>query len=310
MASRADGQSRRVGVAHQPDTLLHRGPSARHPEKPERVTVALDRLRATGLLGRCESLCEERTATDDELLAVHTAAHLDRIKAATLAVQERPDDRIHREPQGDGAIYYHEATERSARCAAGSALEATEAVLLGKVRSAFALVRPPGHHAESDEALGFCFFNNAAVAAAAARRDHGVDRVAILDWDVHHGNGTQHIFESDPNVLFISLHRCGRGFFPGTGQLDEAGVGAGKGRTVNVPWLQAGLGDADCESLLLLQFVSSPHALLLHHQSTGSAAAVAALISRCSSCCSRSFIPHAPPRALSRPCFTRLAHPP
>ena len=84
-----------------------------------------------------------------------------------------------------------------------------------------------------------------AVAAAAARRVHGLKRVAILDWDVHHGNGTQHIFEDDPDVLFISLHRFGRGFFPGTGALDEVGKGKGRGRTINIPWMQAGLGDAD-----------------------------------------------------------------
>jgi hypothetical protein len=118
-------------------------------------------------------------------------------------------------------------------------------VVRGEVRSAFALVRPPGHHAEADEAFGFCFFNGAAVAAAAARREHGLDRVAIVDWDVHHGNGTQHIFEEDPNILYVSLHRYGSGFFPGTGAFDEVGKAAGRGRTLNVPWLQAGLGDAD-----------------------------------------------------------------
>ena len=234
-----------VGFACQPEhMLLHRG-RQHHPEKPERLTAVLDRLRASGLLDRCRQLSAERLATDEELLAVHTAGHLERVAAATRAVQDKPDDRALREPQGDGAIYYHEHTERAARCAAGSTLEATDAVLLGRARTALALVRPPGHHAERDEAMGFCFYNNAAVAAAAARREHRVERVAIVDWDVHHGNGTQHIFEEEAGVLFVSLHRCGRGFFPGTGHLDEVGRAAGVGRTVNVPWLQAGLGDAD-----------------------------------------------------------------
>ena len=245
VAPTASSAATRVAVAHHPDQLLHRGPDARHPEVPDRVSVSLDRLRDAGLLERCDCLCRARSATDDELLAVHAAAHLERVAAASAAVAARPDERGLREPQGDGAIYYHEHTERAARCAAGSTLEATDAVLLGRARTALALVRPPGHHAERDEAMGFCFYNNAAVAAAAARREHRVERVAIVDWDVHHGNGTQHIFEEEAGVLFVSLHRCGRGFFPGTGHLDEVGRAAGVGRTVNVPWLQAGLGDAD-----------------------------------------------------------------
>lgn len=235
----------RVGFAHQPDMLLHEPHSNKHPETPARLSVPLEHLRTCSLLARCEPLHATRRATDEELTSVHTEEHLERVAAATLAVQRNPDDRKLREPQGDGAIYYHEATEDAARCAVGSVLEAMEAVLREDVRDAFALVRPPGHHAEADEALGFCFYNAAAVAAAVARQKHGVERVAILDWDVHHGNGTQHIFDADPNVLFMSLHRFGRGFFPGTGDVDEVGEGAGRGRTVNVPWMQAGLGDAD-----------------------------------------------------------------
>ena len=234
-----------VAFASQPAAMLrHRG-RAHHPERPERLTVALTRLRASGLLDCCRELSETRLATDEELLTVHTPKHVQHVAAAARAVREKPNERALREPQGDGAIYYHEDTERAARAAVGSVLEATFAAVRGEVRSAFALVRPPGHHAEADEALGFCFFNGAAVAAAAARREHGLDRVAIVDWDVHHGNGTQHIFEEDPSVLFVSLHRYGRGFFPGTGAFDEVGKAAGRGRTLNVPWLQAGLGDAD-----------------------------------------------------------------
>ena len=236
---------RRVGFAHQLDMLLHAPHSNTHPETPARLSVPLDHLRASSLLERCEALQATRRATDEELMTVHTKEHLERVAAATLAVQQQPDDRKLREPQGDGAIYYNEATETAARSAVGSVLEAMEAVLRRDVRDAFALVRPPGHHAEADEALGFCFYNAAAVAAAVARQQRGVQRVAILDWDVHHGNGTQHIFDADPNVLFISLHRYGRGFFPGTGEAEEVGVGAGRGRTVNIPWMQAGLGDAD-----------------------------------------------------------------
>ena len=235
-----------VAFATQPEAMLrHRGRAPHHPERPERLTVALARLRASGLLDRCRELSDTRLATDAELLTVHTPKHVQHVAAAARAVREKPNERALREPQGDGAIYYHEDTERAARAAVGSVLAAVGSVVRGEVRSAFALVRPPGHHAEADEAFGFCFFNGAAVAAAAARREHGLDRVAIVDWDVHHGNGTQHIFEEDPNVLYVSLHRYGSGFFPGTGAFDEVGKAAGRGRTLNVPWLQAGLGDAD-----------------------------------------------------------------
>ena len=235
-----------VGFATQPEVMrLHRG-RAHHPEKPERLTTILERLRDAGLLSCCHDLSNKRAATDDELLAVHTAAHIANVSKCTRAVRENPGDTRLREPQGDGAIYYNEETEQAARSAVGSVLEALHATVRGEVRSAFALVRPPGHHAEADEALGFCFFNSAAVAAAVALREHAhVERVAIVDWDVHHGNGTQHIFEADPNVLFVSLHRFGRGFFPGTGAVGEVGEAAGRGRTLNVPWMQAGLGDAD-----------------------------------------------------------------
>ena len=149
-----------VGFAHQPDMLLHHG-REHHPEKPERITVALDRLHASDLLKSCHPLNSERHATDEELLAVHTSGHLKRVATAARAVEDNPDDQALREPHGDGAIYYHEMTERSARCAAGSVLEAVDATLRGEVHSAYALVRPPGHHAEADEALGFCFYNSA-----------------------------------------------------------------------------------------------------------------------------------------------------
>ena len=167
-----------VAFASQPAAMLrHRG-RAHHPERPERLTVALTRLRASGLLDCCRELSETRLATDEELLTVHTPKHVQHVAAAARAVREKPNERALREPQGDGAIYYHEDTERAARAAVGSVLEATFAAVRGEVRSAFALVRPPGHHAEADEALGFCFFNGAAVAAAAARREHGLDRGA------------------------------------------------------------------------------------------------------------------------------------
>jgi acetoin utilization deacetylase AcuC-like enzyme len=125
--------------------------------------------------------------------------------------------------------------------AAGAVTDAALRVLDGRLDRAFCLARPPGHHAESDQAMGFCLFNNVAVAAAAALA-RGLERVAIIDFDVHHGNGTQHSFEADPRVLYVSSHA--HPFYPGTGSLGETGVGAGRGFTVNLP-LPPGMGDAE-----------------------------------------------------------------
>jgi acetoin utilization deacetylase AcuC-like enzyme len=126
--------------------------------------------------------------------------------------------------------------------AAGAVVEAVDRVVTGKLRSAFCAVRPPGHHAETATAMGFCLFNNAAIAARHAQQAHGIDRVAILDWDVHHGNGTQEIFYQDPTVLYISLHQYP--FYPGTGAESERGSGRGAGFTLNCP-MQAGNGEKE-----------------------------------------------------------------
>ncbi|KAL3930356.1 MAG: hypothetical protein SGPRY_001572 [Prymnesium sp.] len=234
----------RVGFAYDPCMLLHchKGARHRHPERPERLTAVLHRLTPSSTWERFVQL-PHRRATDSELLRVHTKKHLRYLEESVSTAKNCPDDATAHEPQGDGAIYFNEWTDQAARAAAGCVLSACDAVLRGEVRSAFALVRPPGHHAEAEEAMGFCFYNHAAVAAAAALETHA--RVAIIDWDVHHGNGTQMIFEEDERVLYISLHRFGNHFFPGTGAAEEVGEGAGRGTTVNIPWVQAGLGDVD-----------------------------------------------------------------
>ena len=128
--------------------------------------------------------------------------------------------------------------------AAGGALELADQVASGQLDNAFALTRPPGHHAERDMALGFCLFNNVAIAARYLQRHHGIEKVLILDWDVHHGNGTQHTFEDDPSVLYVSLHQYP--YYPGTGAASETGTGRGAGATVNCP-MPAGAGDAEYE---------------------------------------------------------------
>ena len=126
-------------------------------------------------------------------------------------------------------------TYKTALLAVGGVMLAVDAVMGGQVDNAFCAVRPPGHHAERDRAMGFCFFNNVAIGAGYALEKYGLKRVAIIDWDVHHGNGTQHLFEEDPRVFFVSLHEDPQYCYPGTGYRQEEGKGAGKGLTLNLP---------------------------------------------------------------------------
>jgi acetoin utilization deacetylase AcuC-like enzyme len=198
-----------------------------HPERPERAEV-FDLVAAThrrhGGIVR-----EPRPATREELVRVHTAAYLDRI-AATAGHATMLDSDTYTSPES------HEI----ALLAAGATIEAArEARQSGK--ATMALVRPPGHHAEADRAMGFCLYNNVAVAAATLRAD-GVARVAIVDIDVHHGNGTQHIFYRDPTVLYVSSHQYP--YYPGTGAADEIGDGPGRGTTLNIP-MEAGTRDPE-----------------------------------------------------------------
>jgi len=173
-----------------------------------------------------------REATDADLLAVHSERHV----AMLRELARRGGGMI----DADTIVSAH--GETVARLAAGGALAAVDAVAAGEAASAFVLGRPPGHHAMIERAMGFCLYNSIAVAARYAQRQHGLRRVLILDWDVHHGNGTQDIFERDPGVLFVSLHQFPL-WPPGWGWLDHVGLDEGAGRTVNVP-LPPGEGDA------------------------------------------------------------------
>lgn len=171
-----------------------------------------------------------RRATAEQLSRVHDEAHLRRIaETAGASVQLDPD------------TFTSPDTYEVAHLAAGAAVDAVERVLSGPHHRALALVRPPGHHAERNRAMGFCLYNNVAVAAAHARA-LGVPRVAVIDYDVHHGNGTQHIFDEDPSVLYVSTHQ--HPFYPGTGEAHEVGVRDGRGFTVNVP-LEVGSQNED-----------------------------------------------------------------
>ncbi len=198
-----------------------------HPERVERAHV-LDAV-ATTWQRRGGLALAPRPATDEELLRVHTPAHLERM-AATAGQAVMLDADTFTSPD----------SYEVALLAAGAAVQAAEHAVAER-EPAFALVRPPGHHAEADRAMGFCFFNNVAVTAAAMIA-RGLARVAIVDIDVHHGNGTQAMFYDDPRVLYVSTHQFP--FYPGTGAAEEIGAGDGRGFTVNVP-MEAGSTDAD-----------------------------------------------------------------
>ena len=203
-----------------------------HPEQPARLKGILARLRAAGQWDRLLHLTP-RDATCGELAAIHAPAYIDGLAARCAAerIFEATPDTV------------ASADTYAAACrAAGAVLTAIDAVLDGRAANAFCAVRPPGHHAERDHAMGFCFFGNVAVGAAYARRQRGLNRVAIIDWDVHHGNGTQHAFESDSSILFVSLHQFP--LYPGSGRRHERGTGDGEGFTLNIP-MAAGATDTD-----------------------------------------------------------------
>ncbi len=207
-------------------------PGPGHPEQPARFHAAVNGLEAAGLLREMVRL-ESRAAVSKELALAHTEDY--------IALVEREVSQNRRQlSTGDTAISPH-STE-AARIAAGSALCAVDAVFAGSVRNAFCAVRPPGHHASAARGMGFCLFNNVAVAARYAQQRHGAERIAIVDWDVHHGNGTQDIFYRDGSVLFFSTHQSP--WYPGTGAASERGEGSGTGATINCP-LPAGADRAE-----------------------------------------------------------------
>lgn len=232
-------------LAHQPDgdasflsgrmdkrvrqILAGLGVPWKYPEHPGRITAILKLLEAEPVAG--VRLAGGRAATADELSRVHTTAYLESMYR--LRGQNAWLD-IDTTAVSPGSI-------EAAEVAAGTAMAAVEAVMRGDTENAFALVRPPGHHAEPVRARGFCLFNNIAVAAEHARARLGCERVLIIDWDAHHGNGTQEIFWADPGVLFFDIHRSAP-FYPGSGRLEEVGGGLGEGYTVNVP-MPGGSGD-------------------------------------------------------------------
>ena len=220
--------------------FLDHDPGASHIERPERLEVIVRSLQQAGLLDQMDAL-PFSAATAEQLTLVHDPAYVDLLRMMC-------DEGFTYVGSSDTGI--NARSYEVAALAAGGVLAACDAVMAGRVRRVFCAVRPPGHHAETDQALGFCLFNHVALAAEHLVRRYDLSRVAIVDFDVHHGNGTQHIFESRRDVFYISLHECpGSLEFPGSGYADETGSGDGQGYTLNVP-LDRGSGEAEYRAAL------------------------------------------------------------
>ncbi len=224
----------KTGIIHDPRYLLHETGNF-HPERPDRLRAIEKRLKEDHWLEKFQEI-SPRKATSDEILLVHDREHLEQVAHTA-------------EKEGvylDGDTFAGPNTYDISLLAAGGLLEAIDRVVAGELQNAFALVRPPGHHAERSYSMGFCIFNNVGVAAEYLIKKHHFKKVAVIDYDVHHGNATQHMFYDRPDIFYISTHRYP--FYPGTGAASEKGKGAGAGYTLNVP-MSAGEGDAEYQAV-------------------------------------------------------------
>lgn len=228
-----------------------------HPEDPRRIYRIYKILAENGLIvdptlcgsdeiGEYMQKIPIREASKEEILAVHSEEHLKFIEST----QNMNKDELLKSTEKGDSVYFNNDSLLAAKLSCGGAIEACKSVVEGKVKNALAVVRPPGHHAEPDSPGGFCLFSNVAVAATSILKSYpeSVRRIVIIDWDIHHGNGTQKVFLNDPRVLYISLHRYEQGkYYPGTkaGAADQVGEGTGEGFNINIPWPIGGVGDAD-----------------------------------------------------------------
>ncbi|NXD79177.1 HDA10 deacetylase, partial [Halcyon senegalensis] len=212
-------------------------------EVPERLSSSYEQLKCYHLVERCVCL-PAREGTEEEILLVHSSEHLEVAKST----QTMNEEELKRVSGNYDAFFFHPNTYRCARLAVGATLQLVDAVMSGKVCNGMALVRPPGHHSQRNAANGFCLFNNVAIAAKYAKLKYGLQRILIVDWDVHHGQGIQYIFEEDPSVLYFSWHRYEhQEFWPSLKEsdYDAVGLGKGKGFNINLPWNKVGMGNSD-----------------------------------------------------------------
>ncbi|VDM35201.1 unnamed protein product [Hydatigera taeniaeformis] len=223
--------------------------SGQQPECPARIRRAYELLEEYGLARRCKRT-EARVASEMELLRVHSQEYIDSLKSTATM----PQDAINEYAERFQSVFINKHTYDSASLAAGSLLSVVDDVCNGEALHGVAVIRPPGHHAESDRCMGFCFFNNVALAVRHAQDFHGLKKIAVIDWDIHHGNGLQHIFEGDPSVLCLSIHRFDGGrYFPNSPDADAefCGDGDGVGKIVNIPWNGRPIRDGDYIAVFL-----------------------------------------------------------
>jgi len=211
----------KCALVYHPDYLMHKT-GLDHPESPDRLKAVMRRLDETGLLKKL-NLIAPNPAKEEDILLVHSKRHFETIKKAwnNGCTTLTPDTPI------------SEESYRIALLSAGGVLTGIDKIMTKEIDNGMALVRPPGHHATPDKAMGFCLFNNVAIGARYLRKKYGIAKVLIVDWDIHHGNGTQDIFYEDPTVLYFSIHQYPH--YPGTGSVREQGEGKGAGFTINVP---------------------------------------------------------------------------
>ena len=216
------------------DVYLSHLAGVSHPERPERLTAIRDALEQSGLLKSLVRIVPRRV-TDEELRLVHSRAYVDLVRRELSSLRGTAD-------LSTGDTVVTSGSFNTAQFAAGGVLKAVDAVMTRKVKNAFCAVRPPGHHATPSRGMGFCIYNNVAIAARYAQKTYGVKRVLIVDWDYHHGNGTQDTFYEDDSVFIFDTHHYGA--YPGTGSPQETGAGKAKGTKLNLP-MAVGAGDAE-----------------------------------------------------------------
>ena len=234
MAKKSSKDRAPTGILREPIFIEHKT-DAYHPESPERL-VKLYKMLDNWPDAADLKVAPSREATGEELERIHSPGHI-RTVAATADM-----DSCHL----DGDTPTSSRSYEAALYAAGGSIELTDQVLDGKLKNGFGLIRPPGHHAEKDRAMGFCLFNNVAVAAANATQVRKLARILIVDWDLHHGNGTQHSFYEDNRVMYMSTHQYP--YYPGSGHFREVGEGPGEGYTINVPF-PPGQGDTEYHAI-------------------------------------------------------------
>lgn len=213
-----------------------------HPESPQRLISTFKHIKASPIFNNLK-LLKSQEADLEWILKIHNSEYVNRAKescSSGMYILDCPDVQISEES-------YEVALKTI-----GGILALGDEVVSGNAKNAFGLIRPPGHHAERDEAMGFCMFNNIAILAKYLQFKYGLEKILILDWDVHHGNGTQHIFEEDPSIFYISLHQYP--FYPGTGSASEIGIGKGSGMTLNCP-MSSGSDDNDYKDAFHLKII-------------------------------------------------------